>query len=89
MDSLGFSVGANIGKILIAIAILLMLFVFIFLGISGFTTNSTLGSVVNSLMPVSAGSLLGKAGGTNVTEVIKKIKDSVEQRLSVLTMNDV
>jgi len=89
MDDLGFSIGANIGKILIAIIILLILFVFIFLGIAGFTTNTTLGSVVNSLMPISAGGLLTRAGSTDLTEVIKKIKDSVEQRLSVLTMSDV
>ena len=89
MDDLGFSIGANIGKILIAIIILLILFVFIFLGIAGFTTNTTLGSVVNSLMPISAGGLLTRAGSTDLTEVIKKIKDSVEQRLSVLTMSDI
>ena len=89
MDDLGFSVRRNVRKILLAIFILLMIFVFIFLGIAGFTTNTTLGSVVNSLMPISAGGILSKAGGTEVTEVIKKIKDAVEQRLAVLTNMDV
>jgi len=89
MDELGLSRRTSIAWILIAIIILGILFVFIYLGISSFTNNSTLGSVVNSLLPMMSGLLLNRGLYTDITEVTKRIKDSVEQRLSVLTMSDV
>jgi hypothetical protein len=66
MDQLGLS-KANLIKIFIVLVfILLLLFAFIFLGIAGFTTGTTLGSVVNSIMPVSAGGVLGNQTKDNI-----------------------
>jgi len=73
-----------------AILILLILFAFIFVGIAGFTTNSTLGSVVNSIMPISAGALVSRASSTDMASLIRGIKDKVLDRIRVFTTtNDV
>lgn len=89
MNSLGLSKGNIIKGLLGLIAILLLLFVFIFLGIMGFTTGTTLGSVVNSLMPISAGGVLGGASVTDVTQKVKRIIPAIEKVFSVLTISDV
>ena len=89
MDTLGLSKSNIIKGFLVLVGILLLLFVFIFLGIMGFTTNTTLGSIVNSIMPISAGGVLGGASATDITAKIKRIVPSIERVLSVLTITDV
>ena len=89
MTTLGLSKAKIIKGLILLVCILLVLFVFIFLGIMGFTTNSTLGSVVNSLLPISAGGILSKASSGDVQQKIKRITSSVKQVLTVLTITDV
>ena len=89
MDSLGFRLGEQIHKILIAILILLLVFAFIFVGIAGFTTSSTLGSVVNSIMPISAGGLIGKASEVDIGQMIRGIKSKVIDKIRTVTTTDV
>jgi len=75
--------------ILIGVLILLLLFAFIFLGISGFTTNTTLGTVVNSILPVFAGGIVLKFNTVDVKSRIKRIEPIIEDALSALTSGDV
>ena len=89
MANLGLSKANILKGIFVAIILLLIAFVFILCGISGFTTGSTLGSVVNSLMPIGAGGLLGRAGQLDVTEKIKQIANKIKEVLLVLTITDV
>ena len=89
MDQLGLS-KANLIKIFLALVfVLLLLFVFIFLGIMGFTTGSTLGSVVNSIMPISAGGVLGGGTQTKIQDKIKRIKPSIQRIIQVFTLSDI
>lgn len=55
------------------IIILILLFVFIFLGISAFTVGGTFGSIINSLIPMSA------AGGAAGSQEDKKGKLEEEE----------
>ena len=89
MDQLGLSKSNLVQVFLALVIILLLLFAFIFLGIMGFTTGSTLGSVVNSIMPISAGGVLGGGTQTKVSDKIKKIKPSIQRIIQVFTLSDI
>lgn len=85
---MGFSNG-NIAKVLlVAVTLLLLLFAFIFLGIAAFSTGSTFGSVINSIMPISGGAIMGKAKEINLDKLLDSIKDMILKVLSVLTTDD-
>ena len=75
--------------IVVGVFILLLLFAFIFLGISGFTTNTTLGTVVNSILPIFAGGIVLKFNTVDVKSRIKRIEPIIEDALSALTSGDV
>ena len=69
---------ANVFKILAsALIFLLLLFAFIFLGITAFTTGSTFGSIINSLLPISGGSILGKNKKIDLSKMIETIKENI------------
>ena len=89
IDDLGLSSTRIFLMSLFSIVILTFFFVFIIFGIMGFTTNTTLGAVVNSIMPIFAGALISRAGKTNINEKIARIGQSIDARLSVLTISDV
>ena len=42
------------------LTVLLLLFMFIFLGIKAFSIGGTFGSIINSLLPIMAGLIVGK-----------------------------
>jgi hypothetical protein len=89
MVEMGLSRGTIIKTILFLVFILLLLFTFIFLGIMGFTTGSTLGSVVNSLMPIGAGGSLAGGTGASSEDKVKTIGPSVNKAMNVLTVKNV
>jgi hypothetical protein len=59
LEALGISKSLLIVALVSLIIILFLVFVFIFLGIQGFAVGSSFGSVVNSLLPMSAGAGVG------------------------------
>jgi hypothetical protein len=89
MSRLGFTRENIIRTLLVLIIILLLMFVFIFFGIMGFTTNSTMGSVVNALMPIIAGGILGKSSQETTKEKIKQIQPEIERVLRILTIENI
>jgi hypothetical protein len=54
----------------------------------GFTTGSTLGSVVNSLMPIGAGGALAGGTGSKVQDKAKTVGPAVNKSMNVLTVNN-
>ena len=89
MAALGLSRSTIFRGILLLIFILLLMFIFIFLGIMAFTTHTTLGSVVNAMMPATAGGLLGAGSGEKTESKVKQIKPSIEKVFSVLTVGNI
>ena len=45
--------------------VLLLLFMFIFFGVQAFAIGGTFGSVVNAILPISAGLIIGKKKDVN------------------------
>ena len=88
IESIGLSVSNITKTVLIALFILLLLFMFIFLGISGFTTNTTLGTVVNSFLPIIAGAIVFNASSLEVADNFRRIAPSIERAITVLTVSD-
>lgn len=76
--------GLSQGKILAAFAsvsaTLLALFAFIFLGIQAFTTGSSFGAVINSMIPLASGAGLG-SGGTDDGESNDKVLEATKGQL--------
>eukprot|EP00753_Platysulcus_tardus_P013610 PLAT3808.1.p1 GENE.PLAT3808.1~~PLAT3808.1.p1 ORF type:complete len:2608 (+),score=704.23 PLAT3808.1:801-7826(+) len=60
LHDLGVSTSVLLAMLLLLLTWLLGLFVFIFLGVAGFTTGTSFGAVINSLLPASVGGVLGR-----------------------------
>lgn len=90
MMQLGLTKNQLLTIFFISLAFLLFLFAFIFLGIIAFIGVSRFGTGVNSLMPISAGGILGKLRGTgsNLESKINEIGGKISNVLTVMTVND-
>ena len=89
LDYMGFSKKQILKVLLGAIVMLLLIFAFIFVGIAAFSTGSTFGSVINSIMPISGGAIMGKAKEINLDKLLDSIKGIIQKVLNVLTTADV
>jgi hypothetical protein len=88
MEELGLSKVTIIRLVILSVWILMLMFLFIFFGIMGFTTTSSLGSVVNALFPLIGGSLLGFGTAIKAKDKIKRILPTIFRVLRVLTISD-
>ena len=77
LDFLGFSKSQIFKILFVAIVFLLLFFAFIFMGIAAFTTGSTFGSVVNSILPISGGAVMGKNKEINLDKMLDQIKEVI------------
>ena len=55
----------------VLLLVLVLLFVFIFLGVQAFAIGGTFGSIVNAILPIAAGLMVGKK---------KEVNENVEQK---------
>jgi len=79
VNDMGFGSSNLIKVFLGAVGLLLLIFIFIFLGIEALSFGSTFGSVVNSVMPLSAAGGVGASG--DQTDKIKRLMESVEGKV--------
>lgn len=83
LDKIGLSKEDIIWAFIFSILLLLLMFAFIFLGIFAFSTANGFNSVVNSIMPLSSGALLGN-GKVEVEKYAKKLKEIAAKVLDAL-----
>jgi len=88
LDEVGMSYGALLKGFLGVVFILLMIFAFIFLGIAGFSNGGSFGAVVNSLLPISSGGILGSKK-EDIEGKMKKVEEITDKVVDLLESKDV
>ena len=83
---LGLSPNQLIFTFAMLTAILLLLFVFIFMGISVFSLGGSFGSIINSLLPITAGVAVIKEAPANFQsqEWIRKLEEVIEDVVHII-----
>ena len=61
-----------------------MLFIFIFLGIQAFALGGTLGSIINSILPIAAGGIVIKKDENINEKNENEINSNVEKALKII-----
>lgn len=65
-------------------SVLLLTFVFLFLGIQAFSIGGTFGSIINSILPITAGVIVGKKKDVNEKAEHKKADQAYEKVETIL-----
>jgi uncharacterized membrane protein (DUF485 family) len=89
MNQLGLSRRKLARMFIVSLSILLFLFAFIFMGIIGFIGVSRFGTGVNSMLPVTAGGVVGKLRMThNLEYIMEEISRKIQKVLAIITINE-
>ncbi len=88
LEILGLSTTQLIMIFVTLLVVLLLLFVFIFLGIQAFAIGGTFGSIINSLLPISAGFTVGKKKDVDEKEEEKKASKAYEEVDHILQVEE-
>ena len=64
---------------------LLLFFLFVFLGIEAFSTGSTFGSVINSLLPVTGGMVLTTAKDEDYDKILASVQEVMQKVMTILS----
>lgn len=72
----------------VLVGVLLLLFVFIFFGVNAFAIGGTFGSIVNALLPISAGLLVGRKKEVNENVEHKKADKAYKKVENILQIEE-
>ena len=88
LEILGLSTTQLILIFIVLLLVLVLLFVFIFLGIQAFSIGGTFGSIINSLLPITAGLTVGKKKDVDESSDKKKADKAYEEVDHILQVEE-